>query len=281
MARLRQEAAQQPLQPSPCPSAATRPRSAGGQESPPSQDARDTEAGGVVSVPGRDSATTRRPEALRRVDPSTAPLHPRRAIAGLPCGPVGRSTRISLVPAVLGPLPNVAESIVQSKRIRIVRTDRRGSEVAVRAWGRPPPRVGCERHGVSPVCVLALLGWSLSPIARRHASRPCHVLPLRFAQQPVLVSGLVRQPADVGLRLVPVDIDHRAASATPPLMVGDQSAASTGASARVPLVECHFVDAHSKRRPNRYVALRTGVKTSRDGFLVDTDLDRLRARVRE
>ena len=140
------------------------------------------------------------------------------------------------MPAVLHPLQYVSVHVVQTEPVRGERAHR---ERALAALVVLP----------ASVAVRAAPTLLVSPPVPRPRPRPRHVLPLRFAQQPVRLPRRLRQPAHEGLRIRPAHVHHRPRPAPPSLVVG-MVRTPAPAPACLPLRERHLVHAHRERLGN-------------------------------
>ena len=149
-------------------------------------------AAGGAEAPGQDAV------------PRTAAQHPPTAISRLPRTPIHRSSVVAAVPAVLHPLPYVPVHVMQPKRIRRERAHRRRpTAVTASAY------IAARTVPPNPV----------SPPIPRPRPRPRHVLPLRLAQEPVLLPRLPRQPRHIPLRIPATHVDDRAPPPAPARVV--------------------------------------------------------------
>src|SRR5262249_48612759 len=145
---------------------------------------------------------------------TTVANRPRRAIC--------RRSIVAIVVAILGPLKDVPDHVVEAKSIRCERTDRRRLLViplatATVAVGIVPPDFVAPRKS-----------------RRRSSSRRIFVFGL--GQQPIAFASHFGEPCHVLPRAPPADKDHRPLAASP-TGVGRRFAISVG-YAGVPLVEC-------------------------------------------
>ena len=166
----------------------------------------DAESDVAVPAPGRDPAAVRGTEEPRFVVPGAAAQHTRGTISHLPGAPVGRGTRIVIVPTVLRPFEHVAQDVIQSKGVRLERAHRSRLRIPVGAsdrFPRYPFRVFRIRRSIIPIAIPTLPCLTLTPESGRTRPRPRHVLPLRLRQQPVPLPRLPRQPLHVPLARPP------------------------------------------------------------------------------
>src|SRR5262252_1837013 len=132
--------------------------------------ARDAKAEIVEAQRRIESIATGAADEAPRVVPASATRDTRFAVsvAG-PRATVTRRKRIRVVPAVVDPLPHVAEHVIQAKRIRRETPARRGLQVV-------PDASASVAVGAIPVDAVA-------PIAHADGSGARRVLPLRFRRE--------------------------------------------------------------------------------------------------
>src|SRR6185295_4101939 len=136
------------------------------------------------------------------------------AIALAPGGPgraIGRGTVVFVVPAVFHPLPHVAVHVVQAEVIGREGSHRSSVGIPVIAGhDRPSTRTGNAllEALIRPVAVPAQGILIVTEMIARCRSGARRVFPFGLAEQPVLLTGLPRQPLDIGLRIVPVETGH-------------------------------------------------------------------------
>ena len=136
---------------------------------------------------------------------------------------------------------------------------------AVRAWPSshawsphfvlPPFRFLSLECGVRAILELARTIGHRAPETRRLGTCPRRVLPLRLAQEPVRLAGLLRQPLRVADRLLVAHADHRPPAASPAVV--RRSGAAAPGHARVPLVGRDLILAGGERLGDRDRVLRT------------------------
>src|SRR5260221_4289040 len=165
--------------------------------------------GEVVPVVGGVPVARRGAGEARHGAPGAAAGDALRAIAGQPCGAVRGGARVARIPAVLGPLPGVAEHVVEPEPVGRKAARRRGEVIAVGAFVLLAEAPGLEAALVGHVGEPAGLGGVVAPVARGNAARARRVFPFRFARQPVAPTGLFREPLRIGARIVPADAQHR------------------------------------------------------------------------
>ena len=139
--------------------------------------------------------------AVQIDEPRTTAQHPQAATAVGPCTTVFRRAAVRVIPAILRPFPNVADHVVQTKTIRLVRAHRRGMCICFIA--------GSARGGGYVGVPTAVRAECLAPIVCRSLPRPRSIFPLRFAQQPVVLAGLFGEPLRLGIGVMPVNAYHR------------------------------------------------------------------------
>ena len=100
------------------------------------------------------------------------------------------------------------------------------------------------------------------PPVTRPRPRSRHVLPLRFAQQPVLLPCLPRQPFHIRLRIFPTHVNHRTTASAPTCIVRTMPATSAPRYARIPLPKRHLVHPHRKRPPYPHTMHRSFIVIS-------------------
>ena len=154
----------------------------------------DSETDVAVAVGREAFRAERRTQESREVDPGAAAQYAAAAPAGDPCRTVRRGADVSIVPAVLDPLPHVAVHVVQAERVRRERAHRRCLPAV-------PPA-----PAATTVC--SVFADLVSRVVLRRRPRTRRLLPLRLARQPVALAGLRRQPGDVVLHHVPRHVDH-------------------------------------------------------------------------
>ena len=138
-------------------------------------------------------------ELPRAAAPGTAVHHAQDTPLTLPCIAVIWCPIIAVMPTVLRPLPHIPQYVIKPEVVCPERPHgRRQTMVVVTSYF--PIKV---RAGVCPIGMKALLPGALPPITGRSRSSTRHVLPLRFAQQPVALARLLRQPSHVRPRVVP------------------------------------------------------------------------------
>ena len=126
----------------------------------------------------------------REVVPGTAARHAKAAIPTFPRATVTRRTLITIIPAVLYPLPHVAAHVVQTQLIGPLPTDGMGSLSAVIS-------IPADRSHVIAA------GISIAPALPSAARR---VLPLRFRRQTVSLAGQFVQFPQKYLDVVPINL---------------------------------------------------------------------------
>ena len=148
----------------------------------------------------------------------------------------------------LVPLPYVPVHVVQPEPIRRKRTNRR-------------------RRPIVPTtpaytAIRTVLPNLIPPPVTRPRPRSRHVLPLRFAQQPVLLPCLPRQPFHIRLRIFPTHVNHRTTASAPTCIVRTMPATSAPRYARIPLPKRHLVHPHRKRPPYPHTMHRSFIVIS-------------------
>src|SRR5262249_60859414 len=119
------------------------------------------------------------------------------ALPALAAGPgraVGGRAAIVVVPAILHPLGRVAGSVEQPER------------VCRKAAGR-------NRLLAGPAAAVTAIGQTdaegSAPPERGLGSAAGGIFPFGFARQPILLSGLLRQPLEEGERIAPAEVGCR------------------------------------------------------------------------
>jgi hypothetical protein len=146
------------------------------------------------------------------------------------CRAIARVASTRFIPAILGPLPDVAVDVVQTPGI----------------WFKAV-------HGHRPLAILTIfvtsnsggqleigLIWSdlRAPPKRGRCTSPCHIFALCFRQEPVGIARFFRQPLDVGQCIIPANIYNRLLAPTPALVIRVVTIAATAQDAGVPFREC-------------------------------------------
>ena len=144
-----------------------------------------TEPVAEAPVPGRVPDAERRAEAARRAAPGAAAQHTLGTISACPRAPVGRSARVTLVPAIVRPFPYVAQHIMQAERVRPETAHGCGPPcISVRAITpfNAVEAINKQIFGI-PVRVrtLVLLAFSPSTISSASPPAPHTPTPLRSA----------------------------------------------------------------------------------------------------
>ena len=209
-----------------------------------------------IVVPGNGGATVaiRGTQVPRSVEPRAATQRTKATTStSRPRATVRWRSHVAAVPAVLHPLPNIPMHVMKPKRIR--------RERAHRHRPLPVPALATGSVPVAPIVVRLLRRYRPARMKRARRTCPRHVLPLRLAQQPILLASLSRQPANVLLRVLPTHVDDRASPPTPTTVIGTVRA-TTGPAARVPLLDRHLVHAHRKRLRNRHPVDRSFISTA-------------------
>ena len=156
----------------------------------------DAEPDIVEGSSDRIPAAVCRAQVLRAKAPRTTAKHSKTAARGA-ARDGDRCVSAPLVivlPAVLDPLPDITQHVIEPIRIGRKTAHRR------RAFIVPlGPATVTQRVSASDLVT--------PPILRCRPATRC-VFPLRLGQEPVTVSGLKRQPFDIGLRVFPSDLHH-------------------------------------------------------------------------
>src|SRR6185295_19790764 len=169
----------------------------------------EAKTGEVVAVVGVVPIARRRARETRYRAPGAAAQDTLCAIAAGPSGSVRGRAGITRVPAVLGPLPGIAEHVIEPEAVGRVAARRRGEVVAVGAFVLLAEAPGLEAALVGDVGEAAGLGRIVAPVARGDAASARRVFPFRLARQAVAPAGLFREPLRVGARIVPAHAQHR------------------------------------------------------------------------
>ena len=114
--------------------------------------------------------------------PGATPYHATRAIGSDPCCPVGRRSPVAIVPAVLGPFPDIAENIVKTELICLKTPDWRRVYKSVIARQRVIIRIYFFCREVGPVGKAADDAVIISEVVGRRAPGAGRILPLGFRQ---------------------------------------------------------------------------------------------------
>src|SRR5262249_5114674 len=187
-------------------------------------------------------AAVGRAEVVWVTAPGTATHNAIRQVAAEPHGAVNRRTLIVRMIRVLNPLRHVPMHVVET------------------------PGVGLERPNLSRlvglVVRLAVLRLALSDRVTegvpRHRPRSRRVFPFRFAQEPVGLPRLAREPADILLRIVPGHADHRPTASPPALIDGPRVTWTAPVSAEsAPRPKGPPNLPHAVRPRDRHCGLRT------------------------
>ena len=196
-----------------------------------------------VKRPGTCPGTRSRREADRRpCAPRAAPEHPRAIIPILPGRAILWRAVISVMVAILHPLPDVASSIVQTEGVRREAADRRGLLAVPLAATATAVGIAAANVITPPVC--------------RGRSCPSHVFPFGLGWKPIGFPRLLAQPVDVVLRVVPAHIDDRLIATPPASNVAGLATAPARGNACVPLSKGHLVLPDHERLRNRHRVLR-------------------------
>src|SRR6185295_6741688 len=169
----------------------------------------EAKTGEVVAVVGVVPIARRRARETRYRAPGAAAQDTLCAIAAGPSGSVRGRAGVTRIPAVLGPLPGIAEHVVESEAVGRVAARRRGEVVAVGAFVLLAEAPGLETALVADVGEAAGLHRVFAPEAGSDAARARGVFPFRFARQPVAFAGSLRHPLRVSARIVPAHAQHR------------------------------------------------------------------------
>ena len=184
--------------------------------------ATNSEADDVEPVRGCASAAIGGADFIEEARPGTAAKAMLAAIPGHPCRAVDRCLTVVLVRAILDPLPDIANHVMETELVWPERADRsrlRGVPLAAAAGA------------------IGIIGASLvSPGIDRLRPSARGVLVFRFTEQPVGFAGDLGEPCHVALCIVPIDVDHRLAIPSPAVVV-DMRDAITMSSVSVPLGE--------------------------------------------
>src|SRR6516162_11024713 len=124
--------------------------------------------------------------------------------AGARCA-VDRGIAITVGVAVLDPLPDISEHVIESESVWLKAADRGGRQIAVVAWQHRPFRMGLLCGLVGAVAKAAKVIVLVAKVIARCASCARRVFPLSLGQQPVGLPGFARQPGHVSLGVVPVE----------------------------------------------------------------------------
>ena len=127
--------------------------------------------------------------------------------------------------------------VVQAEGIRGETGDRQGL-LAVNA-GRAP------RRWEYPMEIGLIRGDAITGVETASGAGAGGVFPFGLRRQAIVLAGLVAQPGDVLLGIVPAHTDHRAVAATPALIAGIVAAAAVGHTG-VPLIKRHRRLPHGK-----------------------------------
>src|SRR5262249_25207460 len=163
----------------------------------------------IGSFIGQISEAKRGTEEYRILEPRAAPGDAVFAVAGSPNGPILGCTLVAAVRAILDPFHDVAQHIVEAECVRRKRTYRGGL--------LPIP------FAAAAVAVghrFAVFLDLFAPGICCYAVGACGVFPLCLGEQPIGLSGLLREPSHVLLRVVPVDIHNRALTASSTAIAG-------------------------------------------------------------
>src|SRR5262249_11271751 len=133
------------------------------------------------------------------VEPGAATKDTHFAITTGPSRTVGGRSIVGIVIAILDPLEDVAVHLIETPRVRLEGVDRE-----------------CPALRVAEAVVVCLAGGDRgAPPEGRGRPSTRDLFALGFAQQPVGLAGLARQPGHVGLRVVPAYTSYRPSVATP------------------------------------------------------------------
>ena len=143
--------------------------------------------------------------------------------------------------------PYIPMHVMQSKRIRRERTHRS-------CLFTDPPTPAATAVRTTPSLIIP-------PPKTPLRSCPRHILPLRFAQNPICLPSLARQPPHVRLRIVPAHINHRSRPQPPTPVVGTDRA-PTLATTHIPLTKRHLVHTHRNRLRNAHPMYRPLIRES-------------------
>src|SRR5262249_27971648 len=102
---------------------------------------------------------------------------------------IGWRSLIAVSVAVLDPLPHIAVHLIETPWVRLERVDRHRSRAAIKVG-----LAGRDRR---------------TPPERRRCAGARSIFPLRFAQQPISLAGLAREPRHIGLGVIPIDAHRR------------------------------------------------------------------------
>src|SRR5262249_39384214 len=117
------------------------------------------------------AAACRRAHENRKIVPGAAANHMTRAALLAPWTAVDRRVYIGFVPAILDPLPGIAESSVKTERVRFKAID-------LGEYGVVPP-------AAAAVAVCITRAETFAPPPRSGRAGACGILPFRLARQPV------------------------------------------------------------------------------------------------
>src|SRR5262245_43776236 len=147
------------------------------------------------AVSGHEAVAVRDAGDLRVADPGPAAGDPQATIAALARSAVRGRALVVRIPAVLHPLPDVADHIVQAEAVRVEAADRRGLFAAPAAAGTVEiGAVGARR---------------VAPGIPRGRSSAGRVFPLGFREEPIGSAGLLGEPRYIGLGVLPAHVDDR------------------------------------------------------------------------
>src|ERR1700722_18982071 len=151
--------------------------------------------GEVVSVTGTHESRCAEPGAPAKLVLGAVAVRARRA--------VDRRALVVLVPAILGPLKDIPQHVVQAECAGFERADGRGVDIAIIAAEYGPAGIPACRALVGHVRARARARSVRTPRLIGIAAGARGIFPFRCARQPVPMPGLRRQPSRVGFGIVP------------------------------------------------------------------------------
>src|SRR5580698_1623704 len=135
-----------------------------------------------TAIVTREAVAIGNSHVVRAREPRTAPKLALRAVAIDPGGTAARCSLIVIRPAIIHPLKNVAQGVIQAKGVRNERAHRGGLRVAVHTRLHHPAGVALRCRLVGHIRVAAGC-VRVSPGTCGCRTCACRVLPLRSARQ--------------------------------------------------------------------------------------------------